>query len=116
MGGQAALEGQKVRRKQVQDARYNMYVGKVQGAQNVKNQLREDLMRKQQYDNQDQEAKAMKRETIRQMISKSKNSVQNFTEQKLQQARAEGRDKINYEKQMIYKYEREAQKLENDEE
>mgnify|MGYP000022702042 FL=1 len=46
MGGQAALEGQKVRRKQVQDARYNMYVGKVQGAQNVKNQLRDDLMRK----------------------------------------------------------------------
>jgi len=50
----------------------------------------------------------MKRETIRQMIAKSKNSVQNFTKQKLSAARAEGRDKINYEKQLIYKYEREA--------
>jgi len=31
-------------------------------------------------------------------------------------ARAEGREKINYEKQLIYKYEREAQQLEMSEE
>lgn len=58
----------------------------------------------------------MKRESIRQMIAKSKNTVQTYTEQKLANARTEARDKINYEKQLIYKYEREAQKLENEEE
>ena len=31
-GGQQAFQGQKQRRQQVQDARYNMYVAKVQGA------------------------------------------------------------------------------------
>ena len=58
----------------------------------------------------------MKRESIRQMIAKSKNSVQEFQVQRQAQARAEGREKINYEKQLIYKYEREAQSLESQEE
>lgn len=46
------------------------------------------------------------------MIAKSKNAVENFQQQKLQNAKTDGREKINYEKQMIYKYEREAQQLE----
>ena len=66
-------------------------------------------MRKQQYDNQDLDSKNMKRESIRQMIAKSKGTVENFQMQKLANAKAEGREKINYEKQLIYKYEREAQ-------
>ena len=66
-------------------------------------------MRKQQYDNQDLDSKNMKRESIRQMIAKSKSTVENFQMQKLANAKAEGREKINYEKQLIYKYEREAQ-------
>lgn len=65
-------------------------------------------MRKQQYDNQDLDSKNMKRESIRQMIAKSKSTVENFQMQKLANAKAEGREKINYEKQLIYKYEREA--------
>jgi len=32
VGGYQAFEGQKQRRKNVQDARYNMYVSKLQGA------------------------------------------------------------------------------------
>ena len=58
---------------------------------------------------QDQDNKTMKRESIRQMIAKSKDSVADFQNQRLANARAEGREKINYEKQLIYKYEREAQ-------
>lgn len=50
----------------------------------------------------------MKRESIRQMIAKSKSTVENFQMQKLANAKAEGREKISYEKQLIYKYEREA--------
>ena len=73
-------------------------------------------MRKQQYDMQDGDSKAAKRENIRQMIAKSKNSVNDFQQQRLANARAEGREKINYEKQMIYKFEREAQQLELNEE
>ena len=43
------------------------------------------------------------------MIAKSKSSVAEFQNQRLANARAEGRERINYEKQLIYKYEREAQ-------
>ena len=38
-GGHNALMGQKQRRQQVQDAKYNMYMHKVKGAQSVKSQL-----------------------------------------------------------------------------
>ena len=65
---------------------------------------------------QEADSKAMKRETIRQMIQKSKSSVHEYANSKQNQARAEGREKISYEKQLIYKYEREAQQLEMDEE
>ena len=58
----------------------------------------------------------MKRESIRQMIAKSKNAQQDFAHNRLANARAEGREKINHEKQLIYKYEREAQQLEKEEE
>ena len=57
---------------------------------------------------QDADNKTMKRESIRQMIAKSKTSVADFQNQRMANARAEGREKINYEKQLIYKYEREA--------
>jgi len=55
-----------------------MYVSKVQGATTVKQQLKDDLSRKQQFDMQDQDNKTMKRESIRQMIAKSKSSVADF--------------------------------------
>lgn len=42
------------------------------------------------------------------MIAKSKSTVETFQAQKLANAKSEGREKINYEKQLIYKYEREA--------
>lgn len=64
----------------------------------------------------DADNKNMKRESIRQMIAKSKSSVAEFQNQRLANARAEGRERINYEKQLIYKYEREAQQLEQSEE
>ena len=115
-GGFQAYEEQKHRREQVQNAKYNMYLSKRTGAQAVKHQLKEDLQRKQQFDQHDADMKTMKRESIRQMIQKSKNSVADYQNQRLVQAKAEGRDKINYEKQLIYKYEREAQQLEAQEE
>lgn len=100
----------------MQDARYNMYVAKLQGAQAVKTQMREELLRKQMCDVNDQDNKTIKRESIRQMIAKSKSSVVDYQMNKLANARNEARDKINYEKQLIYKYEREAQQLESLEE
>ena len=51
---------------------------------------------------QDLDAKTMKRETIRQMIAKSKNSVDDFQKQKLQNAKSDGREKINYEKNVFH--------------
>ena len=50
------------------------------------------------------------------MIAKSRSQVQQFRDQKMAQARQEGREKVNQEKQLIYKYEREAQQLELQEE
>ena len=58
----------------------------------------------------------MKRESIKQMVAKSKASVAEFQNARVENARAEGREKINHEKQLIYKYEREAQQLEQLEE
>ena len=46
------------------------------------------------------------------MVAKSKNTVVEYQNKKMQNAKTEGREKINYEKQLIYKYEREAQSLE----
>lgn len=116
MGGQQAFQTSKQRKKQVQDARYEMYVNKVGQAQSVKGQLREDQQRKQMFDMQDQEAKQMKRANIKQMIEKSKSAQQDFANNRRMNAMVEGREKINYEKQLIYKYEREAQQLEKEEE
>ena len=116
MGGQQAFQTSKQRKKQVQDARYEMYVNKVGQAQSVKGQLREDQQRKQMFDMQDQEAKQMKRANIKQMIEKSKSAQQDFANNRRVNAMVEGREKINYEKQLIYKYEREAQQLEQEEE
>lgn len=68
------------------------------------------------FDMQDQEAKQMKRANIKQMIEKSKSAQQDFANNRRMNAMVEGREKINYEKQLIYKYEREAQQLEKEEE
>ena len=51
----------------------------------------------------------MQRESIKQMIAKSRSQVQQFRDHKMEQARQEGREKVSHEKQLIYKFEREAQ-------
>ena len=47
-----------MRRQQVNDAKYNMYMAKKQGVQAVRDQLREDAMRKEQFNRAEEEAKA----------------------------------------------------------
>ena len=67
-----------MRRKQVNDAKFNMYMAKKQGVQAVREQLREDALRKEQFNRQEEENKAQRRENIKSMITKSKHSVENY--------------------------------------
>ena len=105
-----------MRRQQVNDAKYNMYMTKKQGVQAVREQLREDAMRKEQFAKQEEEAKQQRREGIKTMIAKSKYSVETFRQSKISANKAETQAKIDYEKRLIYKYEKEAQDLEASEE
>ena len=105
-----------MRRQQVNDAKYNMYMTKKQGVQAVREQLREDAMRKEQFAKQEEEAKQQRREGIKTMIAKSKYSVETFRQSKISANKSETQAKIDYEKRLIYKYEKEAQELEANEE
>ena len=50
------------------------------------------------------------------MINNSKNSVESYRQKKIEQSKSENKAKIDYEKRLIYKYEKEAQELESAEE
>ena len=93
-----------------------MYMTKKQGVQAVREQLREDALRKEQFNRQEEEQKAQRREGIKSMIAKSKHSVENYRQAKIEQSKSETQAKIDYEKRLIYKYEKEAQELESAEE
>ena len=73
-------------------------------------------MRKEQFSRAEDEAKAVRRENIKNMINKSKNSVDSYRQSKINQSKSETQAKIDYEKRLIYKYEKEAQELEGAEE
>ena len=73
-----------MRRQQVNDAKFNMYMTKKQGVQAVREQLREDALRKEQFNRQEEEAKATRREGIKSMIAKSKHSVENYRQAKIE--------------------------------
>ena len=53
-------------------------MAKKQGVQAVREQLREDALRKEQFNRQEEETKAQRREGIKSMIAKSKHSVENY--------------------------------------
>ena len=67
-----------MRRQQVNDAKYNMYMSKKAGVQAVREQLRDDAQRKDQFNKQEEYTKAQRREGIKSMIAKSKNSVDSY--------------------------------------
>ena len=64
----------------------------------------------------DRSTKEQQRENIKQMILKSKQSVENYRNNKIGSSKAEIQAKTEHEKQLIYKFEREAQELERMEE
>lgn len=105
-----------MRRRNVQEAKYNMYMNKRKGVQSVREQLREDLSRKEQFNQHDAHVKENQRESIRMMITKSKQSVDKYRHSKAEQSRQETKAKTEYEKKLIYRFEKEAQDLERMEE
>ncbi len=56
----------------------------------------------------DKSTKEQQRDTIKQMIHKSKQSVENYRNSKIGSSKAEIKSKTEHEKQLIYKFEREA--------
>ena len=79
-----------------------MYTQKRDGVRAVKDQLREDNMRKKQFDEAELHAKAEKRENIRGMVESSRQNVAAFKNMKAMQTRAEAKEKIEFEKRLIY--------------
>lgn len=65
---------------------------------------------------QEMESKAAKRQSIRDMAAKGRESVNNHMHNKIMQSKAHQQMRIDQEKRLIYKYEKEAQELEEDEE
>lgn len=93
-----------------------MYMTKRQGAQQTKQQLRNDFDRKNMFEMQDMDAKAAKRENIRNMAAKGRDAVNMHQHNKIMQSKAHQHMRIDQEKRLIYKYEKEAQELEDEEE
>lgn len=65
MGQSMHYQNAKERKKNVQNAKLNMYVKKRQGVQSVRDKLDEDLHRKRLFEEQDRINKEAKRESIR---------------------------------------------------
>lgn len=110
------FEEEKARRRNIQEAKLNMYMSKRQGVQSVREQLRQDAMRKETNLIKEQMHNQNQRETVKQMVLKAKQSVAQYRVNKSESNRAELKAKTEHEKQLIYKFEREAQELERMEE
>ena len=100
----------------MQNAKLSMYTQKREGVKAVKDQLREDNMRKRQFDEMDTVTKTEKRDNIRSMMESGRSNVAAFKNLKAMQTKAEAKEKIEHEKRMIYQFEKEAQNLEQEEE
>lgn len=112
----AAYEAERKRKRQVEEAKFNMYMQKKRVVQTVQEQNRQDFRRKENYIKDDQIAKIQQRETIREMATKAKENVTQFRQKKVMTTKYELKAKTETEKRLIYKYEREAQLLEEQEE
>lgn len=104
------------RRNQIKQAKLGMYMGKRAGVQSVRDKLREDLNRKREYEQAELEKKQKKREEIRHMNDKGRYAINQHQQAKIEASKADQRGRIEHEKRLIYKYEKEAQELENEEE
>lgn len=109
-------QAQMNRKKATQDAKLGMYMTKRSGAQQTKSQLQNDFNRKNHFEIAEMEAKQAKRQSIRDMAAKGRESVNMHQHNKIMQSKAHQQMRIDQEKRLIYKYEKEAQELEEDEE
>ena len=73
-------------------------------------------MRKEMTVEESLKEKAMKRESIRQMAMRGKQNIDVYKQSKAQLTRQELKAKTDEEKKLIYKFEKEAQQLEQLEE
>ena len=100
----------------IEQAKFNMYAAKKRQVQSVHDQKRMDQQRKDQLTRNEADKAAQQRETIRDLAQKSRASVQNYHLNKQMQTKNNVQQKIDQEKNMIYKFEKQAQDLEDEEE
>ena len=93
-----------------------MYSNKRQQVQQIKNENIKDIARKELLNEEVVKERAIKRESIRQMAHKGKQNVDAYRQTKAQMTRQEMKAKTEEEKKLIYKFEKEAQQLEQLEE
>lgn len=93
-----------------------MYESKKQDVMDVKNQMNQHRAKKQNDMKQDEIAKKMRIDDIRNQLNTSSKVYNDFKAQKQNRLKNEFKEKIDVEKKMIYNLEYEAQELENMEE
>ena len=89
-----------------------MYMDKRRGVQSVRDKLKDDIHRKNEQTQIEDQGKIIQRESIRQIVKKSRMSVEKYRQSKIQMTKDEYKQKTEQEKRLIYKYEKEAQELE----
>ena len=85
---------------------------KRRGVQSVRDKLKDDIHRKNEQTQIEDQGKIIQRESIRQIVKKSRMSVEKYRQSKIQMTKDEYKQKTEQEKRLIYKYEKEAQELE----
>lgn len=93
-----------------------MYSQKREVVKKINQDLEKDILRKEMTVEESLKEKAMKRESIRQMAMRGKQNIDVYKQSKAQLTRQELKAKTDEEKKLIYKFEKEAQQLEQLEE
>ena len=93
-----------------------MYNQKREQVQKINADLNHEVDRKKIALEEQSKERALKRESIRQMAERGKKQIDYYKQSKAQLTRQELKSKTEEEKRLIYKFEKEAQQLEQLEE
>lgn len=93
-----------------------MYNQKREQVKRINNDLNHEIARKEVALEEQSKERALKRESIRQMALRGKQQIDVYKQSKAQLTRQELKSKTEEEKRLIYKFEKEAQQLEQLEE
>ena len=114
--GKTYAEVRKEQLTHIKQAKLSLYKNKRSEVDNIKQQLAEQRLRKQQDQMQEAEIKAQRADEIKNQMQRSVMHVQDYQDKKKGMLKNEYKDRTIKEKKLIYEYESEAQQLEKLEE